>query len=1316
MKYVLRGHKRNIQKTCEHSFKSYFSINHLCVGNLPTFVKLQEHNILFRKKEIYFLSTCKKELCKYDYTNESEKEGKKKNKLINLLNYHDDNKNILTKVCLVKNERDIINILQENIKNEKNILITPQNIVELLQAYSKYKYYNEKIIKLIILYMKYNMNKFSFIKLCLCLNYFVNLNIKNEPSFNNIISNIIMKKIKNDEYIDSYALCMVIKYLLKKKIDDINLIYMLVIITERKISEGLYNIYDVYNLILSFLNIHTSIINPGLYQNKQTKINNMNKNKNNNNNNNNNNNDIHLYGQEKNYYIKKSHNPVDRNISIFNDYQMNECIHLYKNDDTFRIYEDTKKINEENIYKMLHIYINFDNKNNNDIILLLHNLRNNLSQKYFTYKMYMSNDDKTKLYENLLKEIHFKKEIQPQYIALLLINVMKFINNSELSEELFLYTLKNVHTHIKEVVMNTKEHEINKYNQFCNDKKTKELFIFNNNMNTFCAEQKVCSQNSQNEVHIKKKDCFEKTLVFCYPIKKKKKNPYEENIKKNNNAEKKTRRHFNVQEIGLIFEFYTSMQNYIKERKKQIPHHVDGKFYDTLPLDMLKKNNIISHIEMYDNKGIVQSEDIFKDDVHMNKTIDTKNNLTTFGYHDRCYFMDQLIRYCDVLKLYTNILKNCVYLYSLYKKEEIKKKNFKYSGDNINIITYCKLFKNFLELYNTHNNFLDKKIFYSFFEEYFFLIEKKEKKLTLNEICDILKIIYTYKNTYVLESLLYNNKESKMLFIIQNNLIKYVTNEMDRIRNDNLYFVIMSFYYLSFLKFYNFITYSKLINFILRNVKNDVCIKHLPYVIIGIINFFKMYKKFKISKCKEKEEYKYDENLNQNDLYERDNNISMFNDRYNKELKEEEKKKKKKNVLMIPNNSSYSYNDNKIYRLHILFVLLNKNYNEYKIYYILNCIYMLIKLIKEKDFPTTYNYISKFHLLQIFKKLEKQMDINNNNIEEKYIDNLNIIEKEKLHIINVENNNIHMIYYNKYNYFINYVKYIYCISFLNSYIDLSHFISNIMKKKITNNFVSTFYTPFNSYLISNFLYNYEIIKKEKYDEIKKLFNCPNQNNVFKKYIYISSLKYIHIEKSTHFNKCIEYIKKCNFLNIYNIIYIIKTYKFLCYYINQYNILLLNNLILFLYIYQNIKMSSLYELLIEYIKFLYYLEYIQKLIFLKSNKAIIKVIIFLLKMLSKYNMNNFENNYIGMLHISLLYMSYFVKDFHSIFSFLSLNFLRHLNLILGMSMIKNLETYDHYYSFQIYIVNILKGVIKKKKRIMNEYNVENTPYTIDILIK
>ncbi|KNC38044.1 hypothetical protein PFLG_02982 [Plasmodium falciparum RAJ116] len=146
------------------------------------------------------------------------------------------------------------------------------------------------------------------------------------------------------------------------------------------------------------------------------------------------------------------------------------------------------------------------------------------------------------------------------------------------------------------------------------------------------------------------------------------------------------------------------------------------------------------------------------------------------------------------------------------------------------------------------------------------------------------------------------------------------------------------------------------------------------------------------------------------------------------------------------------------------------------------------------------------------------------------------------------------------------------------------------------------------------------------------------------------------------------------------------------------------------------MSSLYELLIQYIKFLYYLEYIQKPIFLKSNKSIIKVILFLLKMLSKYNMNNFENNYIGMLHISLLYMSYFVKDFHSIFSFLSLKFLRHLNLFLGMSMIKNLETYDHSYNFQIYIVNILKGVIKKKKRIMNEYNVEHTPYTIDILIK
>ncbi|SOV78160.1 mitochondrial rpoD precursor, putative [Plasmodium sp. gorilla clade G3] len=1420
MKCVLRGHKSNIQKICDHLFKAYFSINQYCVGNFCTFVKFQQHNILFRKKQIYFLCTCKKNICEY----ESEKEEKKKNNIINFLNYHDHNKKILTKECLIKNERDIINILQECIKNEKkNILITPQNIVELLQAYSKYKYYNEDVIKLIILYMKYNMNKFSFIKLCVCLNYFVNLNIKNEPSFNNIISNIIMKKIKNDEYIDLYALCMVIKYLLKKNIDDINLIYMLVVITKRKISEGLYNIYDIYNLILSFLNIQTNIINPRSYKNKQNNINNINNNNinninnnnninninnnnninninnnninninnnninninnnnninninnnninninnnninninnnninninnnninninnnninniNNNNNNNNYDNNSHIYGQDKNY-INKCHNTIDHKITSFNEYSWDVYNDSYNYDNPYTIYEYTKKINEENIYNMLHIYINFDNKNNNDIILMLHNLRNNISQKSFTYKMYMNNDDKKSLYENLLKQIHFKNGIQPQYIALLLINVMKFIKDSELSEELFLHILKNVHTHMKEVVMNTKEHEMSKYKQFYNDKKRKELFTFNNNINTFCAQQKVSFENSQNDEHIKNV-FFEKHDVF-YPSKKNE-NPYVENIK-NNKIENKTRKHFNIQEIGLIFEFYTYMQNYIKERKRQnhynIDIDVDVKFDDTLDLDVSNINSFMSHTGMYDNKRIVQGENIYKYDVNMNKIYDAHNNLNKFRYHNRSsYFFDKLIVYRDVYKLYINILKKCLYLYSLYKKKEDIKKEIKYSCDNINMITYCKVFKGYLEIYNK-NNFIDKEIFYSFFEE-FFLIQKKEKRLCLNEICDILKIIHTCNNTYVLESLLYNNRESKLLFIVQNNLINHVTNEMNRIRKENLYFVIMSFYYLSFMKCYNIISYLTLINLILRNIKNKVCIKYLPYVIIGIINFYKLHKKIKISKNKEKEEYKYNENINKNDIYEEDN-ITSLNDIYKKGLNKKRNKQKKKKFINIKNNSFYIYNDNKngnfcllpfndnkyinneikIYRLHILYILLNKYYSQYnKIYYILNCIYMLIKLIKDKDLPTTYNYISKFHLLEIFKKLENY--INKNKIEEKYyIDNFNIIINiENFKKKNFENNNTHIYYYNNYDYFINYVKYIYCISYLNYYIDLNKFLYNIINR-FKNNFEYSFYTPFNSYLLSNFFYNYEYMIKEKYNEMKNLYICSykNKQNVLQKYIKnIALSKYIDIEKKTYFYKCIKYLNNCNSLNIYNIIYIIKTYKFLCYYINHYNVFLLNKFILFLYIYQNIKMSSLYELLIQYTKFLYYLEYIQKAIFFKCNKSNIKVILFLFIILSKFNINSLENNYIGILQISLLYMSYFVKGFHNILPSLPLHFLRHLNLYLGMSMIKNLDTYDNSYSFQICIVNILKGVIKKKKRIMNEYNIQHTPYTIDILIK
>ncbi|KOB89798.1 hypothetical protein PFDG_05352 [Plasmodium falciparum Dd2] len=93
---------------------------------------------------------------------------------------------------------------------------------------------------------------------------------------------------------------------------------------------------------------------------------------------------------------------------------------------------------------------------------------------------------------------------------------MKLIANSELSEALLLHILNNVHTHIKDGVMITKERAPSPYNQSRHDRSTVELFIFNNNINTFCEEQKICSQNSQNEELIKKSS-FEKPHVFSYP-------------------------------------------------------------------------------------------------------------------------------------------------------------------------------------------------------------------------------------------------------------------------------------------------------------------------------------------------------------------------------------------------------------------------------------------------------------------------------------------------------------------------------------------------------------------------------------------------------------------------------------------------------------------------------------------------------------------------------------------------------------------------------------------------------------------------------
>ncbi|CXI42229.1 conserved Plasmodium protein, unknown function [Plasmodium berghei] len=1146
--------------------------------------------------------------CRFYCTSEKRKIGK----------FLEGNK-LITKNLLIEHENDIINVLKDSrrTKNEINV----QNVIRLLQAYSKNKYKNDAISDLIIKYIKHNVEDISLIRLCVCTNYLINLKVKNNQTFDYVIINSFIKKLKNDEHIDLYGICLILKYIIHKKIQNRELIYMLCELTKSKIKINC-NSYDLYNLILSFLSIQNErFIKNCSFYNDITQINQQN--------------DIskQVYDNGKINISTISYNNEE---NIFQDkFHINNAKNLSPN------FNEVEKLMESNIYNLLYYYINFENVKTSEIILIINQLSIIRSSCFF-HKMNLSKKEKTNIYEKYLKKINFNENIEAKLTALLLFTIQRIITSGEVSIETVYETLVGCYNHFQLFTIKTKDHA-----------------------------QLLINDKYRNEPKYKDKNNWIKQLEN---VKKSEVNPKEltrKNEMKNDNFNNTNnmRAHFTIQEIGMIFQFYDCFVNI--KKKKNSGNIYTNEYTNTI----IMNNKFLKESKPDKTKQIIDTYEI-------------KNIMSEVENKSENFFFNIL----NNLKSCINTLKKCLYFYSLYNNDEVKK---------MNTLDFCTIFKGFCKIYD--DTLLDKNIL-KFFENF---LNINQNKFTINEIKSILTLLFEKRNSDLFENLC-NTTKIKFLNTIQNMLIKCVLrlNEkeiyQERIKikqkqnEQTIEEYIMCFYYLSFMNF-NANTYMLLNNYIMKNVRKNAFKKNIPYIIISKFNYHKLEtKSLKVHQTINHEEYaKWKENKQKNLKSEEDthsrvdnkniltNNLNGYKDLFPiNNIKYVEKENGNNN-----NYYKYNYANNDIDRIHILYKLITKHFDQCKIYYILNSVYVLTKFVKEKkNNSNSLILFSNFNLNNIFDKLHNRLYSN-------------FQSNPKLAKIN-------------YDYFINFVKYNYCLSFFNYYINLNH----LLKKNIHywyTGFVHNFYTPFNTYLMTNFLLNYEhsLINKNYSLSLTPQNILPNIKEV------TSILNTIKNEKTELLYNFMNYINLYyNILTINDIIYIIKSLKFLTPEINHKDTITILGKLLKIKLSEQIKISTISELLIEYIKFLYHLELYKSDFFQKYNHLIANHLIIIFKAILKNIMNSSENNYIGMLQLSIMYITYFIKNPEYILNSLYLNQLQKINYFINLSLM-DLDKYSQSCTFQLQILKVLQNITKKlDKKIMNEYRIYNTPYTVDIFIK
>ncbi|GAW81076.1 hypothetical protein, conserved [Plasmodium gonderi] len=1116
-----------------------------------------------------------------------------------------------TKIYQIVHKQDVINFLQNWMTNKKEFI--PQEIMQILQFCSKNKYRNDKVTHFICSRIKHNIEKFSLIRLCVCVNYLINLNIKRDKTFIYVVENSLIKKLKNNEHLDLHGICLIAKFILRERITNITLIFLLSILISKKINTTC-NSYDLYNLVVSLMTIQNEGLLSGYL--------------------------VSAPDTER----ETSHSNEEKRTKFDKTSYATDLPSFYNTNEEQK---EVNILNEENVHALLRIYINSEQIRNGEIVLIINTLTN-MNRNAFFHKMNLTKNQRVQLYETLLSRINYEGKFDGKIIALLLFNLQKMLKLNEISERILYATLTNMNRPFKEVIIGTILHAKHSSNlkQPTNSKQPSKL-------NHMCGERDAIQKwmrGSYSKEHEQAEVAAEQIKATDEAVM----NDQKEHTSDiplgefNPDLHTKTRTYFNLQEIGMVLQFYGCLADLFK---------------GTSPTGS--------------DAHMVKREKIGKEEYqicHSNKVNrrEEKQKDVEDGILPRC---DNL---CVLSESYINALKESLFFYTQRNDN---------NGVKMNILDFCTLLKGFSKTYK--NTVLDRDIC-SLFENF---LMYNEKRINIKELKMIIKLIFENKNSDIFPTLC-NTKKCLFFNHLHNILLRNVLNESSNlIKKEKIELYTMCFYYLSFLHF-NHNSYFITNNFIMKNIKRSMIIQLIPYIIISKFNYHKLEMKMSKMDSTDKSD-KWNKHSSEDTMCSLQKNINV---RYY------ERKESKNGSLAVRELEEKGHHNHiecrdKNYRIHnfdrihILYKLMNQHFDKYKTFYVLNCLYMLTKYLKNNK-TICFPLFSNFHFPDLFHKLNERFSFHDSNMNH-----------QKGHKVTTN-----------YDYFINYVKYNYCLSFLCHYINLTKFLTNV---QFGRKFPYYLYTPFNAYLTIQFLTNYEQFI------LNGNFISFHGNPLTQGTSEINTLlRKIKMEKVVLIKNMTTYVKKerYNLLTPHDIIHMIKTFKFVSHLLNHGDDNYSSDSLITFYTCmsnlastRNVKTTTSFELLTEFIKFLYHFEFQNRKMFEKYHDLIVNTLICAFKIVFKNLPYRTENNYLGMLQFSLLYMSHFVRNSNLVLSSLSLYDLKKMNHFICLSLM-NLEKYQQSCTFQLQILKVLRDMIKREKRIINEYRVENTPYTVDILIK
>ncbi|KJP90201.1 hypothetical protein AK88_00049 [Plasmodium fragile] len=580
----------------------------------------------------------------------------------------------------------------------------------------------------------------------------------------------------------------------------------------------------------------------------------------------------------------------------------------------------------------------------------------------------------------------------------------------------------------------------------------------------------------------------------------------------------------------------------------------------------------------------------------------------------------------------------------------------------MNTLDFCTLLKGFSTVFK--NTFLDRNIL-PLFQNF---LKFNEKRIKINELQIIIKYILEKKKKLDFFLVLCGSRKCSIFDHLQSVLLRSVLSESPKWWNkERVEACIMCFYYMSFLNF-NPNTYLVVNQFVMDLVTSSSAVAFVPYVLMSKFNYHALEVRGgeaataaqPVSAAAAVTTSTGDDQLGQ-----------------------------KKQVT------------NDLDKMDKLYQLINIHFEKYKTFFVLNCIYALTKFLKDNRRTSGFPPFSNFLLPELFNKLSDRLFMHNGLGQQ------------------TEGNHIPT----HYDYFINYVKYNYCLLFLCHYIDLSIFLQRV---PLGVEFPFAFYTPFNAYLTAEFLSDYERFVRRGHFAIPRGSSeeknegtgpvASNTSPALTREVMKSRWTKIHMEKKKMLKNVTKYANAyCNVMSVHDLIHLIKTFKVVASLISSGDLSTLHTCISKFILNRNVKTSTSFELLTELIKFMYHFELQNGEVFVECHDTIVDILICTFRIVFKNLPDRADNNYLGMLQFSLLYVSHFVRGANLIFNSLSLTDLKRADYLTSVSPM-NLDKYPQSScTFQLQILKVLKGVVKNERRLLNEYRVGDTPYTVDILI-